>query len=154
MSEATAIFKELNLPQESAQRLVDFYGKNIKEAIQAPFDLWKQTQEVWIEELKSDPQIGGKLDEVKTTVAKAIDDLGDPKLAKEFRDAMTFTGAGNNPAFVRAFYKFAQKLTEGSHVSGNKPSVHGQNPQGQGVPKTIAEAMYPGGPKSGPVNTG
>ena len=154
MGEATAVFKELNLPQESAQKLVDFYGKNIREAIQAPFDLWKQTQETWIEELKSDPQIGGKLDEVKTTVAKAIDDLGDPKLAKEFRAAMDFTGAGNNPAFVRAFYKLAQKLTEGSHVSGNKPSSHGQNPSGTGVPRTIADAMYPGGPKSGPVNTG
>lgn len=155
MSEASGLFKELNLPQESAQRLVNFYSKNIQEALKAPYDLWQQTKETWLNDLKSNPEIGGKLDEVKTTVAKAIDQNLDPKLAKEFRTAMDFTGAGNHPAFVTAFYKLAQKLTEGTHVSGAKPSSLGQSPNGQGAPKSAAEAIYgPNGPVSGRPNLG
>lgn len=148
MTEAAGVFKELNLPQEGAQRLVDLYTKQIQEAVEAPFKLWQQTQEKWISEIKTDPEIGGKLDQVKTTVARAIDGLGDPKLAADFRQAMDYTGAGNNPAFIRAFYKLASKLTEGGFVSGRGPAPQGQRANGASRP-SAAQAMYPGGPITG-----
>src|SRR6266550_4527689 len=103
--EAGDLFKGMNLPQAQAQQLVDFYVAKTREANEAPFKLWADTQEKWISEVKADPQIGSKLPQVKATISKAIDGLGDAKLASEFREAMDYTGAGNKPAFIRAFFK-------------------------------------------------
>lgn len=136
MTEAKTVFKDLNLPQASAQRLVDMYAKVSQTAAEAPFKLWQDTQADWVSKVKADPEIGGKLDQVKATISKAIDGLGDSKLASDFREAMDYTGAGNNPAFIRAFYRLASKITEGSHVSGA--------PGGQTAkPRSAASAMYP-----------
>jgi hypothetical protein len=55
---------------------------------------------------------------------------------------MDITGAGNNPAFIRAFFKLAQQVTEGRHVAGRGPSTAGQsNPSA--APRTAGEALYP-----------
>jgi hypothetical protein len=139
--EASGIFKAMNLPQAEAQKLVDFYVAKTTESQNAPFQLWQETQEKWVTEIKSDPQMGPRLNEIKTTISRAIDGLGDPKLAKDFREAMDYTGAGNNPAFIRAFWKLAEKITEGGHVSGNGPSPQGQRRQGE--TPSAARAMYP-----------
>lgn len=137
---ANTLFKELNLSQAGAQRLVDFHAAELKAALEAPQKLWEKTRAEWIEQVKSDPDIGGKLDQVKATVAQAIDGLGDSKLAAEFRQAMDYTGAGNNPAFIRAFYKLAQKVTEGRVVTGGGPTeVKAPN----APPRTAAHALYP-----------
>ena len=134
----------LNLTQDQAQSLVDFYTAKTTEAASAPYKLWADTQEAWVNEIKADPEIGGKLPQVKQTIAKAIDTLG-PQLAAQFREAMDFTGSGNNPAFIKAFYKIAQQITEGSHVSGRNPSSFGQSAPGS-KPASAAAAMYPGLP--------
>ncbi len=138
--EAGDLFKGLGLSQEGAQKLVDFYTAKTSEALEAPFKFWAETQEKWINEVKSS-ELGSKLQEVKTTISKAIDGLGDPRLAKEFREAMDYTGAGNNLAFIRAFYKLASQVTEASHVPGAGPSPTGQARPGE-VP-SAAKAMYP-----------
>jgi hypothetical protein len=140
--EVTTLFKDLGIDQPGAQRLVDFYTNKLTEAVDAPFKLWAETQKGWVDEIKADPTIGKRLPEVKTTVARAIDGLGDPKLAADFREAMDVTGAGNHPAFIRAFYKLAQQVTEGRHVSGRGPSAESQVAPGS-APRSAAEAMYP-----------
>jgi hypothetical protein len=139
--EATTIFKSMNLNQAQAQQLVDFYTAKTAESANQPYQAWNDMQEQWVKEVKADPVIGPKLNEVKTTIARAIDGLNDPKLAASFREAMDFTGAGNNPAFIKAFYKLAQMVTEGSHVTGTGPSPQGQRRQGE--TPSAARAMYP-----------
>jgi hypothetical protein len=141
-AEIAPIFKDLGLNQAQAQRLVDFYTAKTQESADAPMKLWRETQDRWVNEIKADPEIGGKLDQVKVTVSRAIDSLGDPKLASEFKEAMDYTGAGNNPAFIKAFYKLAQRVTEGTPVAGGKPSSLGQvNPSAP--PKSAAARLYP-----------
>jgi hypothetical protein len=143
MGEAGKIFKDMNLSQDQAQALVDFYAKQSQQAAEAPVKYWQDMQKQWQEAVQNDPEIGGsKLDGVKATIGKAIDGIGDPKLATEFRQAMDFTGAGNNPAFVKFFWKLAQQLTEGSHVTGGGPSKFGQQAPKQG-PASPAKALYP-----------
>lgn len=142
-TEAGTLFKGMNLSQADGQKLVDFYAAKTVEAAQAPFKAWKDTQEAWTADIKADPELGPKLDVVRATVAKAIDGLGDPKLASDFREAMDYTGAGNNPAFIKAFYRLSQKLTEGTHVAGRGPSPHGQTPTGQNARPSLAAAIYP-----------
>lgn len=139
--EASALFKGMNLSQTQAQQLVDFYTAKTNEAANQPYQTWNETQEQWVKEVKADPQIGPRLNEVKTTIARAIDGLNDPGLAASFREAMDFTGAGNNPAFIKAFYKLAQMVTEGGHVAGTGPSPQGQRRQGE--TPSAARAMYP-----------
>jgi hypothetical protein len=138
----------MNLSQDQAQSLVDFYASKTKEAYEAPFNLWKQTQEDWVSQIRQDPEIGGKLDQVRTTVSRAIDSLGDPNLSQAFREAMDYTGAGNNPAFVKGFYRLAQRLTEGTSVRGGGPSPLGQTPSGRQERPSAARAMYPDLPTS------
>lgn len=139
--EIGGIFKGMNLSQEQGQRLVDFYTAKTAESANQPYQVWQETQEQWVKEVKADREIGHKLNEVKTTISRAIDGLNDPKLAASFREAMDFTGAGNNPAFIKAFYKLAQMVTEGGHVAGSGPSAAGQRRAGE-VP-SAAQAMYP-----------
>lgn len=136
------LFKSLNLSQENAQKLVDFYIEKTAESQNAPFKFWQDTQAKWVDQVKADPVIGPRLNEVKTTISRAIDGLNDPKLARDFREAMDYTGAGNNPAFIKAFYKLAQMVTEGGHVAGNGPSPAGQQQKG-GANVSAAKAMYP-----------
>jgi hypothetical protein len=141
--EASTLFKGMKLNQKNAQSLVDFYVSKTQEAFNAPFNAYREMTEGWLKEIKADPEIGSKLDQVKSTVASAIDSLGDPKLASDFRRAMDLTGAGNNPAFVRTFYKLAQMVTEGKSVAGTGPSPHGQSEQGTGSRPSAAHALYP-----------
>lgn len=143
MKEISGLFKGMNLNQGNAQKLVDFYVGKTQEAFNAPFNAYRDMTERWMKEIKADPEIGGRLDQVKSTVASAIDSLGDPKLASDFRRAMDLTGAGNNPAFVRTFYKLAQMVTEGKAVAGSGPSPHGQNEPGSAARPSPARALYP-----------
>lgn len=138
--EASAVFKDLNLSQPQAQRLIDLYNKQLAETAEAPYKMYEKMRTGWQDVVKADPEIGSKLAEVKTTVSRAIDSLGDPKLAADFRAAMDLTGAGDNPAFVKTFYKLAQLVTEGTHVTGKGP-VTPKAPDAQ--PTTAARALYP-----------
>jgi Spy/CpxP family protein refolding chaperone len=139
--EINGMFKGLNLTQEQGQKLVDFYTAKTAESANQPYEAWQQTQEEWIKQVKADRELGPRLNEVKTTISRAIDGLNDPKLARDFREAMDYTGAGNNPAFIKAFFKLAQMVTEGSHVAGGGPSPQGQRRQGE--TPSAARAMYP-----------
>lgn len=143
LTEATGLFKEIGLSQAQAQKLVDFYSKVSADAADAGVKLWQDTQTAWREEVKADPVIGGqKLGPVMATIKKAINTIGDAKLISEFHEAMNITGAGNNPAFIRAFHSLAQKLVEGGPVSGKPESS-------QKPPATAGAALYPNLKSSG-----
>ena len=145
---ATTLFKELNLNQSNAQKLVDFYVKETKEAFDAPFNAYVDTRQAWRDEINADPNIGGtRLNGVKASIGRLIDSFGDSKLVEAFRDAMDYTGAGDNPAVVRALYALSQKLTEGGPVRGTGPSSEGQRPPGLDRP-SAAQAMYPNLPSN------
>jgi hypothetical protein len=146
MKDVHSTFKEMGLTQAEGQKLMDLYGKEIVRAETAPYQVWQETQEKWRTEIRNDPDIGGKLDQVRETVARAIDGLGDPKLAREFREAMDYTGAGNNPAFIRAFYKLASMVTEGKAAPAGGPSPAARP---QGARPSLAQSMYPGLPTAG-----
>lgn len=144
--EAGDIFKGLNLSQEQSQKLVDFYVAKTSESAQQPYQVWRDMQQEWVKQVKSDPFLGPRLNQVTTTISRGIDQVvaNNPqltKLAENFREAMDFTGAGNHPAFIRMFYELASMITEGGHVAGRGPSPAGQTQKGD-MP-TAAKAMYP-----------
>jgi hypothetical protein len=147
---AGTLFKELGLTQAQGQKLVDFYSEHAIKSNDALMDMVRQQNETWQTEAKAHPELKGKLEAggpVLTTISRALDALGDPQLKADFRATMDMTGAGNHQAFIRAFYKMASKIVEGTHVAGNGPSPHGQAAPGARSP-SAAQAMYPNLPSS------
>jgi|SRR5215472_4804454 len=142
-SEAQALFKKANLSQAHAQELVDFYVKQSKQAFEQPFNAYMEKRQEWRDQINADPTIGGsKLNGVKVSIGRLIDSFGDVKVAEAFRDAMDFTGAGDNPAVVRGLFELSKRLTEGTAVRGNGPATTGMREPGQAAP-SVAQAMYP-----------
>ena len=144
-------FKSMNLTQAQAQELVDYYNDLTIKTENAPYEAYDNLRQEWRDTVIKDPQIGNGTDglkpEVNATIGRAIDSLG-PDLAQQFRDAMTLTGAGDNPTFVKAFYNLAQRLGEGTFVAGRGPSPAGQSRSGTPQPASAAAAMYPHLPSS------
>lgn len=146
---AQTLFKELNLNQEAAQKLIDFVAPSLLEAVEAPFNAYQEVRNGWRNEVFKDPELGTGTaikPEVKANIGKLIDTFG-PN-AQAFREAMDATGVGDHPAFVRAMNYMAQFATEGKSVTGTGPSPHGQNARGNAARPNIAQAMYPNLPSS------
>lgn len=144
-TEAGALFKEAGLSQDAAQKLVDFYTAKTQEAFQQPYKAYKDMREGWVKDSNADPEISGKLAKggpVLTTIAKALDGLGDSKLTDQFKEAMDLTGVGDHPAFIKTFYRLAQMVTEGGSVAGRGPASTGQSAPGTGR-VSAAQALYP-----------
>jgi len=140
----------LGLTQEQAQKLVDFHSSQMIEAMKAPNAEYEATRNAWKAAIEADPDIKsataeGKtgLDAVKINIGKVLSALGDAQLATDFKAAMDLTGAGDNPAFIKAFNKLSAFITEGKHVSGTGPSPHGQRPPGSSDRPAPARALYP-----------
>lgn len=154
LTAANEVFKELGLPQEGAQKLVDFHVKQLQKAAQDPVDAWGNMVKEWGEKTAADPDIGPKLKEVKATIGKAYDTLvtlaGDKgpamrETVAEFKSVMDLTGAGNHPAFVKMLSALASAVVEGKHVAGGGPSKFGQGASGERPSQ--AQALY-GNPQS------
>lgn len=141
LEEVTPILKELNIPQEGAQRLADFFAKQNKDAAEAPVKFYNDMRAEWRKEIDANPKFKDQA-AVKATIGRALDQLNNPELVTKYKEAMDFTGAGDNPAFVEVWYEMAKMLTEGTHVAGKGPAPSGQtNPSA--APKSLASAMFP-----------
>lgn len=149
LESALPIFKELGLTQEAAQKLVDVQIARELAIAKGPQDAYEATRKDWQAKTNADPELskavsGGKtgLEAVKLDIGRAINALGDEGLIKEFKTAMDITGAGDHPAFVKAFWKLSQLVGEGKHVAGAGPSPKGQEAPGT-KPPSPAKALYP-----------
>lgn len=147
---ATPIFKELGLTQDQAQKLVQFHSEQMIAAAKAPESDMVAMRNDWQAKAKADPDMakavnGDKvgLEAVKLDMGRALNAIGDPALAQEFKAAMDLTGAGDHPAFIKTFWKMAQFITEGKHVAPNQPSPHGQRPPGTTERPSAAASLYP-----------
>ena len=145
LTAAQSLFKELNLTQEGAQKLVDMYAKNGIDTARAPFDLWANTQTEWHKEILS--RFGGEdgAARMSADINKVIDSTLPPSLQKTFRAALDFTGAGSNPDLLEGLSIILKPLMEGKPVKGGNPTEASQTapkdkPTG---PRDIAADIYP-----------
>jgi len=141
LTEATAAFKELNLTQEAAQKLVDTYAKNTQQAIEAPYKQWADLQKEWLGDIHD--RFGSKAETVRTDISKAIDSALPPSLARAFRSALDLTGAGTNPDVVEALSIMFKPFVEGPSIRPGGQSPEANKPPGAPAAPSIAEAMYP-----------
>jgi len=146
---AAPIFKELNLTQEQAQKLISLQAQTMIDAAKAPQAAYEAMRLEWRNTVAADAEIksyatDGRTgpDAVKVDIGKALATLP-PQLANEFKQAMDVTGAGDHPAFVKAIWKLSQSVIEGKPVSGAGPSKFGQADPTRPDKPSPAAAMYP-----------
>lgn len=130
-SAALPVFKELNLTQEQAQRLIDIQAKGVQDAAQAHVDTWKETVDGWRMETKADKEIGGeKLAETLDFSKQAVEKVGTPGFKKFLDDY----GIGNHPEVVRFLARVGRATAD--------DKFHLGSPAGGDDNKTQAERMY------------
>jgi hypothetical protein len=150
VKEVTPLFKEMGLTQDAAQKLVDAYNKQAIAIAKRNEESVTQMRTEWRTEVGKDSELGPKLETVKADIGKALQIIsrGDDSFIKSFRQAMDLTGAGDNPAIIRGFYRMAQHFVEGTPVAGSGPSPAGQTRNGEIRRPSAAAAMYPNLPTS------
>lgn len=110
--EFSAIAKELKLDQATAQKVADVGAKMAQRQIEAH----ARQVEAWVEQVKTDKEIGGdKLNENLAVARKAIDAFGSPEL----KELLNGSGLGNHPAVIKAFYKAGKAISEDRFVTGS-----------------------------------
>lgn len=106
LEEFSAMAKEMNLPQDKAQALVDLYQKAQQETIKQ----WDATKQAWANEIKADKEIGGqKFKETMETCGRFLKEMEAPP---EFLEFMDQYGLGNHPAFIKMIHKIALQTRE------------------------------------------
>jgi hypothetical protein len=122
-----AAFAELGtkhgITKDVAQEFVGFYVDQLKAGNEAAANFWNTMQTDNQAKMKADPDFGGaKLDASLKSIAKVIDDpTFGGKDAKDIREALALTGAGNHPAIFRFLSRISKALTEGPQRTGSAP---------------------------------
>ena len=121
--------KEQGLSKEQAQALVD---RDAKIEVEQKAELLQKSQQ-WVEDVKSDKEIGGErfgtsVEHAKRIISKyASDDL---------KKVLNDTGLGNHPELVRLFARVGKEM--GSDEFVNAPQGHAT----QKRPKSLADRLY------------
>lgn len=132
MSEARALLGEMKLPQEQAQRLVDFYAGKIRQFGASQMESWVKLNEKWVGDFKADKEIGGeRIQDTVAAATRAMDRFGTPGL----REALIMTGAGNHPEVIRFVARVGRATAEDRFVVAAGASAGGA--------RSAAEVLYP-----------
>lgn len=106
------VAKELNLSQESAQKVLDKMAPKVAERQQAQLQMLRQE---WESSSKSDKEFGGeKITENLGIAKKALDAFGTPEL----RTLLEQSGLGNHPEFIRLLYRAGKSISEDNKLVG------------------------------------
>jgi hypothetical protein len=121
--------RELNLPQDKAQQLIDKMAPTIA-ARQAEQIETLRTE--WHTQATTDNEFGGdKLAENLAVAKRAVDAFATPELTKLLND----TGLGNHPEVIRFMVRTGKAMSEDKVVTGGVPAATGQ--------RSAADTLYP-----------
>lgn len=131
--------KEFGLTQEQYQGVVNYAIEREAQMSAAPGKAWESVQSQWRDAVLADTSISdGKAltPEASTAVSQMMQRFGTPELKQALYD----TGAGNNPAVVKAFVEIGKAMQAGGMLDTGKPLQN--TPKGNGL-DAIAARMYP-----------
>ena len=124
----TDVARELNLSNESAQKLLDKVAP-VMVARQA--EQIAAIQEGWRAETTADKEVGGANLEVNLGVAKkALEAFGTPELSTLLKES----GLGNHPEVIRLLYRAGTKISQDGFVGGSSSTAGTEG---------IAAKLYP-----------
>ena len=129
------VAKELDLPQEAAQKVLDKVAP-VMQARQAA--VVEQVKLDWANESQADKEFGGESLNDNLEIAKSsLNAFGTDALKSLLQES----GLGNHPEVIRFMYRAGKAISEDSYV-GNSD---GANAKSNGIPKDfngIANALY------------
>ena len=129
------VAKELDLPQEDAQKVLDKVAPVIQER-QAK--MLEQVRADWASESQSDEEFGGEALTENLNVAKqALDAFG----TDAFKSLLQETGFGNHPEIIRFMYRAGKALSEDSYI-GNSEGADSLRTSGPKDFNAIANSLY------------
>lgn len=132
MTEFETAARELNLPQDAAQKLIDKMAPVMAKQQTAQLE---QLRTDWAAASTSDKEFGGeKLAENLGFARKAIDTFGTPEL----KTMLNQTGLGNHPDVVRFMVRAGKAISEDRIVTGGAPAS---------ANRSAAEVLYGGSKK-------
>ncbi|WP_448675860.1 hypothetical protein MOQ67_05335 [Pseudomonas sp. LY-1] len=113
LGEFKGLAKELNIPQDKAQKLIDFQTQLAsKQAEQYQAAVTKQAQD-WAASIKNDPEVGGdNYDKSVASAIKVIQSFGDPALT----ELLNTSGLGNHPALFKFCHRISSAISEDKFV--------------------------------------
>lgn len=105
--------KELNIPQEAAQKLVDLQTKLAAKQVEDLQSAVVAQSQKWAAEVKNDPELGGEnYDKSVASAIKVIQAFGDPALTELLNDS----GLGNHPALFKFCHRISAAISEDKFV--------------------------------------
>ena len=125
---ASAAFKDLNLSQDQAQKLVDLQTSQAKAHADAIVQSFNKQVADWKDESKK--SFGADYQKQFGLASKAVEQFGTPELRQLLNDS----GLGNHPQLVRFFAKVGKAISEGQPVDGRRAGSE---------QKSDAEVLYP-----------
>lgn len=132
--QAHALFRDLGLDQERAQKLVDFYvaeqaatAGDVQTAIQSAIDTQR---EEWGRQAVA--ELGDRYQEEMSYARTAVQAVNSPKLEAAFIEL----GWGNHPELVKAFATFGRMMRDSPMDTGRGGAAQADKP--------LHERMYPG----------
>ena len=109
LADANPLFKEMGLSQAKAQKVVDFYAKQVQAGSAKQADAFNQLMTDWVTSAKNDSEFGGdKFDESVKIAQRSIGTYGTPELKQLLEDH----GVGNHPEVIRFMLKVGKTLKE------------------------------------------
>jgi hypothetical protein len=130
LDEFTPVLKELELPQDKAQKLVDTYSKITQAAAQKQQDDWVAQVNDWGKSVEKDPLLGGKNLPITVKDAQsAVARFG----TNELKVALETTGLGNHPELVRFCAAVGKAMSEDTFHKVTAP----------GAERTREQILYP-----------
>lgn len=115
MVAAGELFRKHRIDPAVAQELVDFHANQLSQFNKQISDHWQRTfadtRKAWVDEVRSDPELGGAGHNTAMQKIFHVRDLFVPERdQKAFNQFLDITGAGDHPAFLRFIYRVAQKF--------------------------------------------
>ena len=131
VAEIGALAKELNLPQDKAQAVVDAASKLVSNAQQQQIETVNTLHADWRQQCKTDKEFGGeKLGENLARAKASMEATATPQL----QVLLDRSGLGNHPEVIRHFLQVAPAFLDDKFVpGGTKPP---------GASKTAAQILY------------
>lgn len=121
--EVSAWAKEHNIPQASAQKIVDMGVKIVQKQQAALTGAIEKANIEWTEKSRADKEFGGaNLDQNLAVAKKAMEAFA----TSEFKTLLKETGLGNHPEMIRTLYRVGKAISEDKLVTGKTGASAGE----------------------------
>lgn len=108
--------KEKKLTQDQAQEFLQREAQALNTFVQKQQQEFEKQQSQWVEQIKTDPEIGGeKFNQSIELAHRALKEFASDSFLKELET----TGYGNHPELVRVFAKIGNLIKEDKIISPN-----------------------------------